>query len=77
MKIILSRTNLSELWQNRIIQTTDLLKIVVDISRKIIAVDAEMHADLEEMLLDDGSAQEDLWGANLFPERKGSQFIER
>lgn len=76
MKIIRSRINLSELWKNRITKTTDLFKIVVDIKRNIIAVDAEMHADLEEMLLEDGSNQEDLWGANLFPERDGDQFIE-
>jgi len=54
----------------------DLLKIVVDIKRNIMAVDAEMHADLEDVLLDDGSEQEDLWGANLFPERTNDQHIE-
>ena len=77
MNIIQSKTSFSEIWKNRRTQTTDLLKIVVDIERCKNALDAEMHADLEEMLLDDGSAQEDLWGANLFPERKQSQFIER
>jgi hypothetical protein len=76
MKIIRSRTSLSELWQNRETQTTDLLKIVVDIKRNIIAVDAEMHADLEELLLENSSEQEDLWGANLFPERNDEKFIE-
>jgi len=76
MRIINSKTNLSEIWENREVQNTDLLKIVVDIDRKLIAVDAEMHADLEELLLKEGSKQEDLWGANLFPERTDSDFIE-
>ena len=42
MRIIRSRTKLSEIWNNRKIQNTTLLKIVVDIKRKVIAADAEM-----------------------------------
>ena len=76
MRIIQSKISLSEIWDNREIQNTDLLKIVIDINRRIIAADAEMHADLEEVLLENGSDQKDLWGANLFPGRKGSEFIE-
>jgi len=45
----------------------DMVKAVVDVERKIVAVDAEMHADLEQYLLDDGSKQSDLWGINIIP----------
>lgn len=76
MPIIKSKTPLAEIWNNRQVETRDLLKIVVDITRKCIAVDAEMHADLEDLLLEDGSRQEDLWGANLYPEKHGIDFIE-
>ncbi|MEJ2053503.1 MAG: DUF5674 family protein [Calditrichaceae bacterium] len=76
MHIINSKINLSEIWENRKVQNTDLLKIVVDVGRKLIAVDAEMHADLEELLLQNGSEQNDLWGANLFPGKKDDEFIE-
>ena len=41
-----------------------------------MAVDADLHADLERMLLDDGSAQEDLWGFNLWVDETGNDFIE-
>jgi hypothetical protein len=39
----------------------------VDIENEILAADAELHADLERLLLDHGSRQEALWGANLYP----------
>jgi len=44
-----------------------MMKIVVDIRRKILAGGGEMHADCESVLLDDGSEQDDLWGANWYP----------
>lgn len=40
-------------------------KAVVDIGKGIIAVNAELHSDLEKMLLDSGSNQHDLYGINL------------
>jgi len=46
----------------------DMVKAVVDVERRIVAVDAEMHADLEQYLLDDGSKQSDLWGVNIIPD---------
>ena len=39
---------------------------MVDIKRNLLAIDAEMHADLERFLLDGGSDQFDLWGINLY-----------
>ena len=44
-----------------------MIKIVVDIRRRILAGGGEMHADCESILLDDGSEQDDLWGANWYP----------
>ena len=44
-----------------------MIKIVVDIRRRILAGGGEMHSDCESMLLDDGSEQDDLWGANWYP----------
>lgn len=53
-----------------------MIKAVVDVSRELIAIDAELHADLECMLLDQGSRQEDLWGINLFPHKERGSWIE-
>lgn len=54
----------------------DMVKGVVDVKRRIVAVDAELHADLESLLLQDGSIQTDLWGINLYPELDGDDYLE-
>jgi len=35
-----------------------------------------LHADGESILLDSGSEQQNLWGINLYPQKKGEEFIE-
>jgi len=54
----------------------DLVKAVVDVEREILVLDAELHADMEAYMLDDGSEQENLWGINLYPDMEGDDFIE-
>ncbi len=54
----------------------DLVKAVVDVRQEIMALDAELHADEEAFLLAQGSAQEDLWGINLYPALQGIDFVE-
>lgn len=45
----------------------DMVKGVVDIQKELLAVDAELHSDLEQKLIETGSAQANLWGINLYP----------
>ena len=54
----------------------DMIKAVVDVQKSIIGIDAELHADIEKELLQQGSEQADLWGINLYPEMEGEDFIE-
>ncbi|MBF0570132.1 MAG: hypothetical protein HQL18_05110 [Candidatus Omnitrophica bacterium] len=54
----------------------NMVKAVVDVDRELLAVEAELHSDLEAMLLEDGSRQKDLWGINLYPEMLGDDFVE-
>lgn len=55
----------------------NFLKAVVDVEKKIMAVDAELHADLEALLLENGSEQKNLWGINIYPELHGQDdFVE-
>lgn len=54
----------------------DLVKGVVDLKRKILLLDADMHADQEAALLAEGSAQSDLWGINLYPNLPESDWLE-
>ena len=53
-----------------------MIKAVVDIKKQIIGVDANMHADIEQLLLSQGSEQFDLWGINLYPNESDDDFIE-
>ena len=43
------------------------VKLAVDIEREILAGGGAMHADCESVLLDDGSQQEYIWGADWNP----------
>jgi Protein of unknown function (DUF5674) len=54
----------------------DMVKYVVDVERGVVAVGGEMHADAEHVLLEDGSRQADLWGANYYPGRGREECIE-
>lgn len=54
----------------------DMIKTVVDVERGIMAIGAELHADEEAALLDDGSRQPDLWGINLYPDISDDAWIE-
>lgn len=55
---------------------TNLVKVVVDIEKEIIAVGGELHADEEAFLIEAGSKQENLWGINIYPESFGEEMIE-
>ena len=50
------------------------IKLAVDIDRGILAGGGAMHADCEAILLDDGSRQEFIWGADWDPIAKQVTF---
>jgi hypothetical protein len=54
----------------------EMVKYVVDVERGIAALGGELHADEEAVLLENGSRQEDLWGANYYPGRGPDGCIE-
>jgi hypothetical protein len=76
MKIIDKEITIQEL--RKMAQETfgNMVKAVVDVKKEIMAVDAELHADEEAYLLENGSDQRNLWGINLYPEVSGDDFIE-
>ena len=76
MVIIRETLKFDELKQMAVRGFGDMVKAVVDVDRELIAVDAELHADLEALLLGDGSQQRSLWGINLYPEMPGDESIE-
>ncbi len=54
----------------------EMVKAVVDVDRGIMAIGAEVHADEEAALLEDGSRQSNLWGINLYPADAGDGWVE-
>jgi hypothetical protein len=50
------------------------IKLAVDIKRKVLAGGGMLHADCEAILIDDGSKQEDIWGADWLPDSKEVRF---
>ena len=54
----------------------DLVKAVIDVDKKIMAIGGEMHADEEKFLLEYGSSQDNLWGINIYPDFEKQNRIE-
>jgi hypothetical protein len=54
----------------------DMVKYVADVERGVIGVGGELHADAEQLLLEKGSRQNDLWGANYYPGQGRDACIE-
>ena len=69
----ISRADLARLAEE---QFGDWIKAVVDVSRGLVAIGGDLHADDEAALLADGSRQRDLWGINLYPGETGGDWIE-
>jgi hypothetical protein len=53
-----------------------MVKGVVDVEKGILALGGELHADANAALLVNGSEQRDLWGINLYPDKKLEDWIE-
>ncbi len=60
--------------QNMLEQYEGMIKIVVDIRRHILSGGGEMHADCETALLEEGSEQDDLWGATWYPDEPRIEY---
>lgn len=75
-RLVHDRVSRAELAQLAAEGFGDMVKAVVDIERRIMAVAGELHSDEETLLLDEGSTQSDLWGINLYPAEHGDGFIE-
>jgi hypothetical protein len=76
VKIVKDSITISELKELSVKIFDNFVKAVVDIDQEFLAVDAELHSDLEALLLREGSKQKSLWGINLYPAIEGSDFIE-
>jgi hypothetical protein len=71
---LLAEPATSEQVREMLSEYSDMIKIVVDIRRGLLAGGSEMHYECEEILLDQGSEQDDLWGANGYPANQQLEF---
>jgi hypothetical protein len=76
MKIISETITIDDLNRMAADSFGNVVKAVIDVDREVIAVDAELHSDLEALLLENGSKQKSLWGINLYPQAPEDGFIE-
>ena len=76
MQILQKPLHRENLKQIALVIFGNMVKGVVDIDSGLLALDAELHSDLEALLLKNGSQQKNLWGINLYPENAADDFIE-
>ncbi len=76
MEIITQAISLARLREMAESRFGEMVKAVLDVEKGIMAVDGELHADEEELLLVHGSTQASLWGINLYPDAGIGDWIE-
>ena len=76
MKIVTEAITTKELQDMAAGMFGNFIKAVVDVEKEIIAIDGELHADEEALLLKNGSRQENLWGINIYPDLPKGDRIE-
>ena len=65
--LFISRKAAKEEIQEMIKALEGYIKVAVDISKKVLAGGGALHADCESVLMEQGSQQENIWGANWYP----------
>ncbi|MEE8583346.1 MAG: DUF5674 family protein [Acidobacteriota bacterium] len=78
LDILLTDKKIDSKTLNRLVRAFfgDMVKYVVDVRRRVVAIGGELHADGEQLLLEQGSQQADLWGANYYPRHGQDRCIE-
>ena len=54
----------------------EMIKGVVDIKKRIIALGGEWHMDANQVLIKNGSKQENLWGFNIYLDKSKENRLE-
>ncbi|MBI5457731.1 hypothetical protein HY971_03335 [Candidatus Kaiserbacteria bacterium] len=61
---------LAEAWHGT------LVKGAADIERDIVALGGDWHMDANNVLIADGSQQENVWGFNIYPKERSGSALE-
>jgi len=74
-KIHLIKTKAADIEVKEMLKSLNsYIKLAVDIKRGVVAGGGMLHADCEAVLLDNGSKQIDIWGADWLPDSKEVRF---
>lgn len=77
MKIVKEKIEIAELKEMAKKMFGNLVKAVVDIEKETMAVDGELHVDLEQLLIEkENSDPKNLWGINIYPDKTADGSIE-
>jgi len=63
--ILREKTDIEDLINNGNRFYPDMIKFCIDIKRRVVCIDDDMHVDMEHILYDDGSEYEDIYGGNI------------
>lgn len=75
-KFIENHISKAELFPLELKGYVSLIKVVVDVKRRVMIAGTPMHSDAESLLLEQGSEQADLWGINLYLKKSSDDWIE-
>jgi len=71
VKVIRNQISTDELKNIARVQFHTIIKAVVDVEQEIIAIGGDDHEDEREFLMtQEGSKFENLWGIDIYPERR-------
>jgi hypothetical protein len=78
MEIFILQKRISREELKRIAELSfgDMVKGVVDLEKRTVALGGSLHADAEAKLLADGSRQKDLWGFNIYLNKPPAERLE-
>ena len=76
IRIIEKPISIADLREIAKLRFGDMVKAVVDVQKKIMAVGGELHADSEAVMLDHESKQADLWGINIYVDQPRESWVE-
>ena len=77
IKIIRDTIHIKELQELASKEFGDMVKAVVEVEQNIMAIGGELHADEEMLLIEqEGAKRENTWGINIYPYKRGEEFIE-
>ena len=74
MLILITKKVTAEEIKNAASDIENYIKVVVDIERNILSAGGAWHVEGEQLLLKEGSRQQDLWGGGLDLETNGIDF---